>query len=55
MLKRVFVLSEEERMHRELVRTRGKGAKRAIIAIARNLIIRIRSMVLNNEPITSVP
>lgn len=27
-----------------------KGAKRAIIAIARNLIIRIRSMVLNNEP-----
>jgi transposase len=27
-----------------------KGAKRAIIAIARNLIIRIRRMVLNNEP-----
>jgi len=27
-----------------------KGAKRAIIAIAKNLIIRIRSMVLNNEP-----
>jgi transposase len=29
-----------------------KGAKRAIIAIARNLIIRIRRMVLNNEPYT---
>lgn len=27
-----------------------KGGKRAIIAIARHLIIRIRSMILNNEP-----
>ncbi len=27
-----------------------KGAKRAIIAIARNLIIRIRRILLNNEP-----
>jgi transposase len=27
-----------------------KGGKRAIIAIARNLIIRIRRMLLNNEP-----
>jgi len=27
-----------------------RGAKRAIIAIARNLIIRIRRMLLNNEP-----
>ncbi len=27
-----------------------KGAKRAIIAIARNLMIRIRRILLNNEP-----
>jgi ABC-type microcin C transport system duplicated ATPase subunit YejF len=27
-----------------------KGGKRAIIAIARHLIIRMRSMILNNEP-----
>jgi transposase len=27
-----------------------KGGKRAIVAIARNLIIRIRRMLLNNEP-----
>jgi transposase len=31
---------------------RRRGAKRAIIAIARNLIIRIRSILLNNEPYT---
>jgi hypothetical protein len=27
-----------------------KGAKRAIVAIARNLIIRIRAMLLHNTP-----
>ncbi len=27
-----------------------KGAKRAIVAIARNLIVRIRKMLLSNEP-----
>jgi hypothetical protein len=27
-----------------------KGGKRAIIAIARNLIIRVRRMLLTNEP-----
>jgi hypothetical protein len=27
-----------------------KGAKRAVVAIARNLIIRIRAMLLHNAP-----
>ena len=32
---------------------RMKGAKRAIIAIARNLMVRIRRILLNNEPYAS--
>jgi transposase len=74
LLKRVYVLSEEDRADRELLRTclveaswiliqkdRGlrkkydrlkhwKGAKRAIIAMARHLNIRVRRILLNQEP-----
>jgi hypothetical protein len=38
-------------MRSKYIRLKGKkGAKRAIIAIARNLLIRIRRMLLGREP-----
>jgi transposase len=46
-----FLIAKDPFMGRKYMKLKNRrGAKRAIIAIARNLIVRIRAMLLNNEP-----
>ncbi len=46
-----FLIAKDPFMGRKYMKLKNRrGAKRAIIAIARNLIVRIRAMLLTNEP-----
>lgn len=46
-----FLIAKDPLMGRKYIKLKNRrGAKRAIIAIARNLIVRIRVMLLKNEP-----
>jgi transposase len=46
-----FLITKDPFMGRKYIKLKNRrGAKRAIIAIARNLIVRIRVMLLKNEP-----